>query len=41
MSLICVLAVLNGKGGEIAAHATDLCTLNLTNFNGDSVQYCR
>lgn len=36
-----MLAVANGEGGEEAVHATDLCTLNLTNFNGDSVQYCR
>lgn len=40
MSLMCVLAVANAKGGEKAVRATDLCTLNLTNFNGDSVQYC-
>lgn len=40
MSLMCVLAVAN-EGGEKAVRATDLCTLNLTNFNGDSVQYCR
>lgn len=38
---MCVLAVANGKGGEIAVNATDLCTLSLTNFNGGSVLYCR
>lgn len=41
MLLMCVLVVANDKGGGKAVHATDLCTLNLTNFNRDSVQYCR